>query len=140
MKKYNHEILTFNDDIQGTGAITLAGVLAAMKKTGASIKDQRVVVFGAGSAGIGIADQIRDTMVLAGLSEEEANKAFYTMDYRGLLIEGMENILDFQEPYLRTAEEIKDWKRDENGQIPFIEVIRQAKPTILIGTSVRRVQ
>ncbi|MES1031143.1 NAD-dependent malic enzyme [Bacillus velezensis] len=135
MKKYNHEILTFNDDIQGTGAITLAGVLAAMKKTGASIKDQRVVVFGAGSAGIGIADQIRDTMVLAGLSEEEANKAFYTMDYRGLLIEGMENILDFQEPYLRTAEEIKDWKRDENGQIPFIEVIRQAKPTILIGTS-----
>lgn len=135
MKKYNHEILTFNDDIQGTGAITLAGVLAAMKKTGASIKDQRVVVFGAGSAGIGIADQIRDTMVLAGLSEEEANKRFYTIDYRGLLTEEIEGILDFQKPYLRTTDEVKDWKRDEKGQIPFDEVVRQAKPTILIGTS-----
>ncbi|AKI93865.1 oxaloacetate-decarboxylating malate dehydrogenase [Bacillus subtilis] len=135
MKKYNHEILTFNDDIQGTGAITLAGVLAAMKKTGASIKDQRVVIFGAGSAGIGIADQIRDTMVLAGLSEEEANKRFYTLDYRGLLTEDIEGILDFQKPYLRNADEVKDWKRDEKGQIPFDEVVRQAKPTILIGTS-----
>lgn len=67
-----------------------------MKKTGASIKDQRVVIFGAGSAGIGIADQIRDTMVLAGLSEEEANKRFYTLDYRGLLTEDIEGILDFQ--------------------------------------------
>ncbi|WIG46628.1 oxaloacetate-decarboxylating malate dehydrogenase [Bacillus halotolerans] len=135
MKKYNNEILTFNDDIQGTGAITLAGVLAAMKKTGASIKDQRVVVFGAGSAGIGIADQIRDTMVLAGLSEEDANKAFFTLDYRGLLTDDMEGILDFQKPYLRSAAEVKDWKRDEKGQISFDEVVRQAKPTILIGTS-----
>ncbi|MCY8195937.1 NAD-dependent malic enzyme, partial [Bacillus spizizenii] len=85
--------------------------------------------------GIGIADQIRDTMVLAGLSEEEANKRFYTIDYRGLLTEEIEGILDFQKPYLRTTDEVKDWKRDEKGQIPFDEVVRQAKPTILIGTS-----
>ena len=74
-------------------------------------------------------DQIRDTMVLAGLSEEEANKRFYTLDYRGLLTEDIEGILDFQKPYLRNADEVKDWKRDEKGQIPFDEVVRQAKPT-----------
>ncbi|MCY7924188.1 oxaloacetate-decarboxylating malate dehydrogenase [Bacillus haynesii] len=135
MSKYNHKISTFNDDIQGTGAITLAAILAAVKKTGTSLKDHRVVIFGPGSAGIGIADQIRDTMVLEGLSEEEASRAFWTVDYRGLLTTDMDQILDFQEPYLRDAEDVKDWKRNEKGEISFEEVIRQVKPTILIGTS-----
>ncbi|MGA3882544.1 malic enzyme-like NAD(P)-binding protein, partial [Bacillus pumilus] len=76
--KYNDNILTFTDDIQGTGAITLAGVLAAVKKTGTQLQDHRVMIFGAGSAGIGIADPMRDTMVLEGLSEEDANNAFWT--------------------------------------------------------------
>ncbi len=99
------------------------------------MKDHRVVIFGPGSAGIGIADQIRDTMVLEGLSEEEASRAFWTVDYRGLLTTGMDQILDFQEPYLRDTEEVKEWKRNEKGEISFEEVIRQVKPTILIGTS-----
>lgn len=135
MGKYNDKIATFNDDIQGTGAITLAAILAAVKRTGTSLKEHRVVIFGPGSAGIGIADQIRDTMVLEGLSAEEANQAFWTVDYRGLLIEGMDDIRDFQEPYLRTTDEVKDWKRNDKGEISFEEVVRQVKPTILIGTS-----
>ncbi|MED1577121.1 MULTISPECIES: oxaloacetate-decarboxylating malate dehydrogenase [Bacillus] len=136
MKKYNDNILTFNDDIQGTGAITLAGVLAAVKKTGTQLKDHRVVIFGAGSAGIGIADQMRDTMVLEGLTEEEANNAFWTLDYRGLLTDQFEDeVLDFQKPYLRSSNEVEGWARDEKGQISFAETVRQAKPTILIGTS-----
>ncbi|MFK3904083.1 oxaloacetate-decarboxylating malate dehydrogenase [Bacillus safensis] len=136
MKKYNDNILTFNDDIQGTGAITLAGVLAAVKKTGTQLKDHRVVIFGAGSAGIGIADQMRDTMVLEGLTEEEANNAFWTLDYRGLLTDQFEDeVLDFQKPYLRTSDEVEGWARDEKGQISFAETVRRVKPTILIGTS-----
>ncbi|MDM5299751.1 NAD-dependent malic enzyme [Bacillus pumilus] len=136
MKKYNDNILTFNDDIQGTGAITLAGVLAAVKKTGTQLKDHRVVIFGAGSAGIGIADQMRDKMVLEGLSEEEANQSFWTLDYRGLLTDQFEGeVFDFQKPYLRSSDEVKGWARDEKGQISFAETVRQVKPTILIGTS-----
>lgn len=136
MKKYNDNILTFNDDIQGTGAITLAGVLAAVKKTGTQLKDHRVMIFGAGSAGIGIADQMRDTMVLEGLSEEEANNAFWTLDYRGLLTDQFEaEVFDFQKPYLRSADEVEGWARDEKGQISFAETVRHVKPTILIGTS-----
>ncbi|MDM5321768.1 NAD-dependent malic enzyme [Bacillus altitudinis] len=136
MKKYNDNILTFNDDIQGTGAITLAGVLAAVKKTGTQLKDHRVMIFGAGSAGIGIADQMRDTMVLEGLSEEEANNAFWTLDYRGLLTDQFEDeVFDFQKPYLRSSDEVEGWARDEKGQISFAEAVRRVKPTILIGTS-----
>ncbi|MED1527616.1 MULTISPECIES: oxaloacetate-decarboxylating malate dehydrogenase [Bacillus] len=136
MKKYNDNILTFNDDIQGTGAITLAGVLAAVKKTGTQLKDHRVMIFGAGSAGIGIADQMRDTMVLEGLSEEEANNAFWTLDYRGLLTDQFEDeVFDFQKPYLRSSDEVEGWARDEKGQISFAETVRRVKPTILIGTS-----
>lgn len=136
MKKYNDNVLTFNDDIQGTGAITLAGVLAAVKKTGTQLKDHRVVIFGAGSAGIGISDQIRDTMVLEGLTEEEANNAFWTLDYRGLLTDQFEDeVFDFQKPYLRSSSEVEGWARDEKGQISFAETVRQVKPTIVIGTS-----
>lgn len=100
------------------------------------MKDHRVVIFGAGSAGIGIADQMRDTMVLEGLTEEEANNAFWTLDYRGLLTDQFEDeVLDFQKPYLRTSDEVEGWARDEKGQISFAETVRRVKPTILIGTS-----
>lgn len=135
MKKYNHKLPAFNDDIQGTGAVTLAAVLSAVKKLHTSLKDQRIVIFGPGSAGIGIADQIRDAMALEGLSKEEAEKRFWAVDYRGLLIEGMNDIRDFQRPYLRKQDEVEAWERNEKGEITLYEVIKQAKPTILIGTS-----
>ncbi|WP_028591584.1 NAD-dependent malic enzyme [Paenibacillus massiliensis] len=135
INRYGEQILTFNDDIQGTGAVTLAAIISALKINGSSLRDQRVVVFGPGAAGIGNADQIRDAMVRDGLTKEEASARFWAIDYRGLLTEGMEDILEFQQPYVRQAEETMHWQRDLNGAISLLEVIRQVKPTILIGTS-----
>ncbi|MCP1157190.1 NAD-dependent malic enzyme [Bacillus infantis] len=135
MEKYGNEILTFNDDIQGTGAVTLAAVMSALKVTGGSLKDQRILVFGPGAAGIGNADQMAETMILEGLDREEAYDRFWAFDYRGLLTEETPDVLKFQKPYVRSAEEVKDWQRDGADTIPLLEVVKRVKPTILIGTS-----
>ncbi|MDQ1234352.1 malate dehydrogenase (oxaloacetate-decarboxylating) [Paenibacillus sp. SORGH_AS306] len=135
IEKYGDQILTFNDDIQGTGAVTLAAVMSGLQVSGTSLKDQRVLVFGPGAAGIGNADQIRDAMMKEGLSEEEAEDRFWAYDYRGLLTEETENVFAFQKPYLRQMSEIADWATDENGKVSLLEVVKQVKPTIMIGTS-----
>lgn len=135
MEKYGNEILTFNDDIQGTGAVTLAAVMSALKVTGGSLKDQRILVFGPGAAGIGNADQMAETMILEGLDREEAYDRFWAFDYRGLLTEETPDVLKFQKPYVRSTEEVKDWQRDGADTIPLLEVVKRVKPTILIGTS-----
>jgi malate dehydrogenase (oxaloacetate-decarboxylating) len=135
MEKYGDNILTFNDDIQGTGAVTLAGIMSALKETGESMKDQRIVVFGPGAAGIGNADQIAGAMVLEGLTKEEAYDRFWAIDYRGLLTDETQDVLKFQKPYVRKAEEVSGWDRNEDGIITLEEVIQKVKPTILIGTS-----
>ncbi|NKE04062.1 NAD-dependent malic enzyme [Mesobacillus selenatarsenatis] len=135
MKKYGDKILTFNDDIQGTGAVTLAAIKSALKMTGASLKEQRIVVFGPGAAGIGNADQMVDAMVSEGLSKDEAYDQFWTVDFRGLLTEEHRDVLDFQKPYVRGVEEVEGWERNDGGIIPLMEVVKRVKPTILIGTS-----
>ena len=135
MEKYGDKILTFNDDIQGTGAVTLAAVKSALKMTGSSLKDQRIVVFGPGAAGIGNADQMVDAMVSEGLSKEEAYDQFWAVDYRGLLTEEHGDVLDFQKPYVRGVSEVEGWERNTEGIIPLMEVVKREKPTILIGTS-----
>jgi malate dehydrogenase (oxaloacetate-decarboxylating) len=136
LKRYQNKICTFNDDIQGTGAVSLAVVLSAVRASGIPLEQHRIVVFGAGSAGIGIVEQIRDAMVRNGLSKEDANRKFWCVDKFGLLIENMENLADFQRPYARTIHEIKEWDHNgSDGNISFDEVIRQVQPTILIGTS-----
>ncbi|MEC0182559.1 NAD-dependent malic enzyme [Paenibacillus peoriae] len=133
--KYGHSILTFNDDIQGTGAVTLAAILSAVGVTKIPLREQKVLVFGPGAAGIGNADQIRGAMIADGLSEEDSFKPFWAFDYRGLLTDDMEDVLDYQKPYVRKKEEISSWTRSDDGKIPLLEVIRQVKPTLLIGTS-----
>ncbi|MXQ55200.1 NAD-dependent malic enzyme [Shimazuella alba] len=136
LERYQNKICTFNDDIQGTGAVSLAVVLSAVRASGIPLDQHRIVVFGAGSAGIGIVEQIRDAMVHNGLSKEDANRKFWCVDKFGLLIENMENLADFQRPYARTIHEIKEWDHNgSDGNISFDEVIRQVQPTILIGTS-----
>ncbi|MEW4286421.1 NAD-dependent malic enzyme [Priestia koreensis] len=135
INKYGKEILTFNDDIQGTGAVTLAGIMSALQVTGIPLSEQRIVVFGPGAAGIGNADQIVDAMVLEGVSTEDAYNKFWAVDYRGLLTDEVSDVFPFQQPYTRNAEEVKDWARNEEGIIPLAEVIKQVKPHILIGTS-----
>jgi malate dehydrogenase (oxaloacetate-decarboxylating) len=135
LDKYGDKILTFNDDIQGTGAVTLAAVMSALKITGASLKDQRIVVFGPGAAGIGIADQIADAMLLEGLTRDEAYGCFWAIDYRGLLTDETPDVLHFQKPYVRQADEVKNWDINEDGIISLMEAVQRVKPTILIGTS-----
>ncbi|MBJ8103099.1 MULTISPECIES: oxaloacetate-decarboxylating malate dehydrogenase [Bacillus cereus group] len=133
LDKYRHDVCTFNDDIQGTGAVSLAAVLSAVKASGVPLSEHRVVVFGAGTAGIGIADQVRDAMVRVGLSDEESHNRFWCIDRSGLVTDNMEDLLDFQIPYARKEAEVSEWK--QNGVIGLAEVVKHVKPTILIGTS-----
>ncbi|WRT68875.1 uncharacterized protein IL334_005856 [Kwoniella shivajii] len=137
MEKYK-DIPMFNDDIQGTGAVALAALIAAIKVSGARLSDQRIVIYGAGSAGMGIADQIKDgLMILEGLSEEEASRRFWCVDRNGLLVESMgNNLRHAQLPYARPDEEITHWEKTEDNEGTWLmDVVKNVKPTVLIGTS-----
>ena len=136
LEKYRDRICTFSDDMQGTGAITLAAAISAVRVCGTPLRNQRVVIFGAGTAGIGIADQIRDKMVRGGLSKEEATKRFWCVDREGLLTTGMDDQLrDYQVTYARPSAESKAWKHELDGGVGLAEVIRRVQPTMLIGAS-----
>ena len=137
LEKYRDRICTFNDDMQGTGAITLSAVVSAVRVCGSPIRNQRVVIFGAGTAGLGIADQIRDAMTREGLSTEDAFARFWLVDTDGLLTDNMgERLHDYQAPYARPAAEMKRWKRNgPGGGIDLAEVVHQVRPTMLIGAS-----
>jgi malate dehydrogenase (oxaloacetate-decarboxylating) len=137
LEKYRNQICTFNDDVQGTGAITLAALFSAVQVAGKPLHEQSVVIFGSGTAGIGNADQIRAAMIHDGLSKEEATRHFWCIDIQGLLTDNMGNALrDFQVPYARPANEVNGWNHDlPNGGISLAEVVRQVHPSILIGTS-----
>lgn len=124
----------FNDDMQGTGAIVTAAVMAGMKANNTTFADQRLVVYGAGTAGTGMADQIRAGMIRDGLSEEEATRRIWLIDVNGLVTDDMDNLPDYQQTYARPASEVKDWD-SKDGKIGLVDVVRHAQPTILIGTS-----
>lgn len=133
LQQYRDDMCCFNDDIQGTASVVLAAALSAVHRSGGRLRDQRVVVHGAGSAGVGIADAIRDAMMEEGLTREEANARFWCLGSRGLIVEGS-RMRDFQEPYARPADEVATWA-DEGGRIGLAETVRGVQPTILIGTS-----
>jgi malate dehydrogenase (oxaloacetate-decarboxylating) len=137
LEKYRDRICTFNDDMQGTGAITLAAAISAVRVCGTSLRNQRVVIFGAGTAGTGIADQIRDAMVGEGISKEEATKRFWCVDRQGLLTSDMHDQLgDYQAAFARPAAESKDWKHEgTTNTISLAEVVHRVSPTMLIGAS-----
>jgi malate dehydrogenase (oxaloacetate-decarboxylating) len=137
LEKYRDQICTFNDDMQGTGAITLAAAISAVRVCGTPLRNQRVVIFGAGTAGIGIADQIRDAMMGEGISKEEATNCFWCVDQQGLLTSDMKRQLgDYQFAYARPAVESKDWKHEGKANtISLAEVVRRVSPTMLIGAS-----
>jgi malate dehydrogenase (oxaloacetate-decarboxylating) len=124
----------FNDDMQGTGAITLAAVLSAIKVSDVPMREQKVVVFGAGTAGVGIADQLRDAMVRDGGSREQATARIWLVDKPGLLTRDTSDLRDFQQSYARDPSEVAGWKKDDGG-ISLLETVKQVKPTILLGTS-----
>ena len=136
LTKYAGSCLTFNDDIQGTAAVVLAAALGAVRAAGSRMRDQRVVIHGAGTAGIGIADVLRQVMIAEGLSPDEATRCFYALGSKGLLTSDYPGTLrDFQVPYARPAAEVSGWPRDGEGRIGLAEVVARSRPTMLIGTS-----
>jgi malate dehydrogenase (oxaloacetate-decarboxylating) len=135
LNKYASQVCTFNDDMQGTAAVVLAAAFAAVKATGSRMRDQRVVIHGAGTAGIGIADMMREAMIREGLSEQEATGRFWTLDRRGLITDNDTALLDFQQPYARPAAEIATWPRHDADQVTLADVVTNANPSMLIGTS-----
>ncbi|TNY24152.1 hypothetical protein DMC30DRAFT_420609 [Rhodotorula diobovata] len=138
--KYRHKQSIFNDDAQGTSAVVLAALASAVGVTKSNLSDNRILVFGLGTAGLGIADGIRNALMLEeGLTSEEAKLRFWAVDRPGLLTtEHTSSLRPGQEHFVRDAEEVASWTRDEEGNIPLLEVIKQAKPTILIGCSTMR--
>jgi len=133
LDRHRDRCLTFNDDIEGTGAVALAAVLSALRASGQSLTDQRIVIHGAGSAGIGIAEQLFDAMADEGASDARA--AIWALSSRGLLCASTPGLRDFQRPWARADDEVAGYARDAEGRIGLAEVVRQVHPTILIGTS-----
>jgi malate dehydrogenase (oxaloacetate-decarboxylating) len=131
---YGDKYRIFNDDMQGTGAITLAATLSAIKVTGVPMRAQKLVVFGAGTAGVGIADQIRDAMIRDGASPEQATAQVWLVDKQGLLTSDMPDLRDYQRPYARNPAEVARWGAGA-GPASLLETVRHAAPTILLGTS-----
>ncbi|MGW3173877.1 NAD-dependent malic enzyme [Streptomyces sp. NPDC001153] len=134
LEQYGGRYRIFNDDMQGTGAITLAAALSAVKVSGVRMRDQKLVVFGAGTAGVGIADQLRDTMIRDGADAERAAAQVWLVDKQGLLTRDMTDLRDFQQTYARDPAEVAEWER-RDGQVSLLETVRRVEPTILLGTS-----
>jgi malate dehydrogenase (oxaloacetate-decarboxylating) len=134
LNRYADQVCTFNDDMQGTAATVMAAAFSAVRAAGTRITDQRVVIYGAGTAGLGIADMMRDQMIREGLTPDTATRRFYPMGSRGLLIEDSPRLLDFQQPYARPRSDVADWVSGDRG-IGLAEVVTRVHPTMLIGTS-----
>jgi malate dehydrogenase (oxaloacetate-decarboxylating) len=128
LETYRDWYRLFNDDVQGTGAIVLAAVLAAIRVTGTPMRQQRLMVFGAGTAGVGIADQLRDAMIRDGATPEQATDQVWLIDKQGLLTSDMTDLRDYQMPYARRADEV-------DGGLPLLDAVRRVRPTVLVGTS-----
>ena len=135
LQRFRDQLCTFNDDIQGTAAVVVAGLLAALRITRKPIKDQRVVIAGAGASAQGIAALIVSAFVEEGMAKEEAVRRIYTTDSKGLVTQGRTNLEDFKQTYARPLDEVAAFKCRDRAFITLAETIRNVKPTILIGTS-----
>ncbi|MCF8030097.1 MAG: oxaloacetate-decarboxylating malate dehydrogenase, partial [Desulfohalobiaceae bacterium] len=128
LEAYKSKICCFNDDIQGTAAVALAGLLSAMNLTGGSLRDQRVLFFGAGEAGIGIANLIVSALVKEGLDEAQARQCCWFVDSRGLVVSGRKNLAEHKLPYAHESEPVAE----------LASAVQQIRPTALIGVSGQR--
>jgi len=135
LQRYRDQLLTFNDDIQGTSAVALGALLGAVKVDGKRLTDQRIVMLGAGSAGIGVADGLREAMKGEGLSDQETRSRFWVVDKDGLLHSGRTDLSAEQRVYAQPENRISGWPRTSNGHIGLADVVGQIDATILIGLS-----
>ena len=134
LNRYRNEICSFNDDIQGTAAVTVGTLIAASRGAGSQLSEQKIVFLGAGSAGCGIAEQIIAQIVREGVSEEEARQRVFMVDRFGLLTDGMPNLLPFQNKLVQKREHLQSWDTT-NDVLSLLDVVRNVKPNILIGVS-----
>lgn len=135
LQRHKDRVCCFNDDIQGTAAVTLGTLLAACKLAGSELKDQRIAFVGAGSAGCGIAEQIIRAMVEQGLSDEQARRQVFMVDRFGLLSEGMDSLVDFQVPLVQPKATTAGWTTSGADYPSLLDVVDNAKPSVLIGVS-----
>ncbi len=135
LEKYKDKLCCFNDDIQGTACVTVGTLLASCLAQKTTLKEHRVVFVGAGSAGCGIANQIVAHMMKDGLSKSDALERVYLTSSRGLLVEGMDGVRDFQQDFVKSKSIVGTWSSSENGSVSLLDVVKNAKPTILVGVS-----
>ncbi|MEO1003689.1 MAG: oxaloacetate-decarboxylating malate dehydrogenase [Cyanobacteria bacterium J06638_7] len=135
LDRYRQRLPSFNDDIQGTSAVAAAAVLAACRGLGARLEDQRIVIFGAGTAGCGIAKRLVRLLQALGLSQGQACGRIWAVDRQGLLLEGQEGMPPPARPFARPAGDGAGFTLDAAGRIGLLEVVRRVRPTVLIGTS-----
>ena len=135
LHRYRDRLCTFNDDIQGTAAVTTGTILSAVAATGGELPEQRFVMLGAGSAGIGITQQLIQAMVSEGVEESEARKRFYLIDRHGLLHQGRSNMSDVRRPFAQPDDNLGNWDCDLSSLISLEDVVRNAQPTVLIGAT-----
>ena len=135
LQRYRDQLCTFNDDIQGTAAVVVGALYGALRATEKRFSDQMVVILGAGSAGMGLAEYIHGAMVREGLSDAEARSRFFLVDVDGLLRTGMPNLSDVQRRFARPEAELASWRRGPDGGIPLVEVMRRVPATVLIGVA-----
>lgn len=134
LKQYRNLICSFNDDIQGTGVVAVAAILAALKRTNTHLKDQRIVIFGAGAAGMGVTEQVLKALCRSGIDEATARQQFWLVDKDGL-IHDQHTLTDAQQPYARAYSETSTWNIQSPNRITLEDVVRHVKPTTLIGAS-----
>jgi malate dehydrogenase (oxaloacetate-decarboxylating) len=134
LARYRDQLCTFNDDIQGTAAVATATLISAINVTGVPLQQQKIVVVGFGSAGIGITNLLAQFMQDTGLSAEEARSRFYGIDRYGLITENSKDLRPEQQVYARKEQEVRSW-RQSTGEITLLDVVRNAKPSVLIGVS-----
>ncbi len=137
LERYRERILSFNDDIQGTGAVALAALLTAMRIKEQRFRDQRFVIVGMGQAGTGIASNIRTMLLEEGASEDEARTKVCTCDTPGLLVEGMPGLSESQQRFAQKREAIAAWTLESPNSISLMDVIRNTKATVLIGVTAK---
>ena len=131
LEKYRHQIPTFNDDIQGTGIVTLGAIFSSLAINGGKLSDQIYLCFGGGTAGAGIASRVLREMVSEGISEEEAYKHFFMVDKQGLLFDDMDDLTPQQRPFAKKRSDFPN----ADKLTDLLEVVKTVKPTILVGTS-----
>lgn len=135
LERYREQLCTFNDDIQGTAAVTVGTLLSAVKVAGERLCDQNVAFLGAGSAGCGIAEQMVAAMVGEGATEAEARSRFFMVDRPGLLHDAIAGLLPFQQKLLQPHAQVNGWASNVTDGISLLDVVQQARPTILVGVS-----